>query len=46
MEHWGPMFSFSGGMTSKMSQLKFEAHKFERASAMEPYLTVWKEFVV
>ena len=25
-----PMFSFSGCMTAKMSQLKFEAHKFER----------------
>ena len=25
-----PMFSFSGCMTAKTSQLKFEAHKFER----------------
>ena len=28
MENWGPMYSFSACMTSKIFQLKFVAHKF------------------
>ena len=30
MENWGLIHSFSACMTSKISQLKFGVHKFER----------------